>query len=51
MPEDPWGRQYQYRYPGQHNKDRPDIWSMGKDGQDGTADDIGNWSNEEPAAK
>ena len=40
---DPWGRPYQYRYPGQHNKDKYDIWSSGKDGQDGTADDIGNW--------
>ena len=23
--------------------DAGDIWSMGPDGQDGTADDIGNW--------
>jgi len=47
VPEDPWGRPYQYRYPGQHNKDRYDIWSSGKDGQDGTADDVGNWTTAE----
>jgi general secretion pathway protein G len=42
-PLDPWGREYQYAYPGVKNKDDYDLWSMGPDGQSGTADDIGNW--------
>ncbi len=41
---DPWGNPYQYRFPGQQNQGRPDIWSVGPDGQLGTADDITNWS-------
>jgi len=40
---DPWGTPYQYRYPGIHNKNKPDVWSKGPDGRNGTADDIGNW--------
>ena len=43
MPLDPWGRPYQYRYPGTKNKSGYDLWSMGPDGVDGTDDDIGNW--------
>jgi len=43
VPLDPWGREYQYLYPGQYNTDKPDIWSMGPDGVDGTEDDITNW--------
>jgi general secretion pathway protein G len=42
-PTDPWGHEYQYAYPGTKNKDGYDLWSMGPDGQNGTADDIGNW--------
>jgi general secretion pathway protein G len=42
-PNDPWGHQYQFQFPGQHNPDTYDLWSMGPDGQTGTADDIGNW--------
>ena len=43
---DPWGNAYQYRYPGQHNPTRFDLWSRGADGADGgegEAADIGNW--------
>jgi general secretion pathway protein G len=43
VPLDPWGREYQYLYPGQYNTDKPDIWSLGPDGVDGTEDDITNW--------
>lgn len=43
VPLDPWGHEYKYVYPGQHNKDGYDLWSLGPDGVDGTADDIGNW--------
>jgi len=43
MPLDPWKNPYKYAYPGTHNKESYDLWSMGPDGVDGTADDIGNW--------
>ena len=43
IPNDPWGRPYQYRFPGEHNQDYFDLWSPGADGQDGTKDDITNW--------
>lgn len=42
---DPWGNPYQYRSPGTHNATSYDVWSNGPDGQDGSADDIGNWGN------
>jgi len=41
--KDPWGHAYQYRYPGKHNPDRYDVFSMGPDGLPDTPDDIGNW--------
>jgi general secretion pathway protein G len=43
IPNDPWGEQYQYAYPGQKNKTGYDLWSKGPDKQSGTADDVGNW--------
>lgn len=43
LANDPWDNPYQYAYPGKHNTESYDIWSMGPDGQSGTADDIGNW--------
>jgi general secretion pathway protein G len=43
IPLDPWDRPYQYCYPGKYNPDSFDVWSLGPDGQDNTADDIGNW--------
>jgi general secretion pathway protein G len=42
-PLDPWGHPYQYRYPGAHNKNGVDLFSIGKDGREGTEDDIANW--------
>ncbi|MCU0890840.1 MAG: type II secretion system major pseudopilin GspG [Sandarakinorhabdus sp.] len=45
LPNDPWGRPYQYASPGR--KGPFDVWSMGPDGQSGPgaeADDIGNWN-------
>ena len=44
LPNDPWGHPYQYKQPGEHGE--YDLWSYGKDGQPGGADenaDIGNW--------
>jgi general secretion pathway protein G len=46
IPLDPWGRPYQYVYPGTQNPTSYDLWSTGPDGQDGTPDDIGNWMTE-----
>jgi general secretion pathway protein G len=40
---DPFGNPYQFRNPPTNNSDKPDIWSWGPDGQEGTADDIVNW--------
>ncbi|MAP95820.1 MAG: type II secretion system protein GspG [Ponticaulis sp.] len=46
LPKDPWGNDYQYRYPGENS--RVDIFSLGADGRPGGEDlnaDIGNWEN------
>lgn len=42
-PVDPWGRPYRYKYPGEHNRLSYDLYSLGKDGADGTEDDVKNW--------
>ena len=45
LPLDPWGRPYQYLYPGQQSV--IDIYSLGADGRlggDGSNADIGNWN-------
>ncbi len=41
---DPWGSPYQYVSPGTRTRDGFDVWSVGPDGQEGTEDDIGNWT-------
>ena len=43
LPKDPWQRDYVYVVPGKHNPNSYDLYSKGKDGIDGTADDKGNW--------
>ena len=40
---DPWERPFHYRYPGIRNSEGPDLWSIGKDGKTGTADDYSNY--------
>jgi general secretion pathway protein G len=40
---DPWGRPYLYKFPGEHNPDSYDLSSRGKDGNEGGGDDISNW--------
>lgn len=42
IPEDPWKRPYQYRYPGTKNKSGYDVFSFGPDGVE-NENDIGNW--------
>jgi general secretion pathway protein G len=42
--QDPWGRDYNYAFPGRHNgQDKNDCWTSGQDGISGTPDDVGNW--------
>lgn len=44
-PLDPWGRPYQYRYPGEHGVF--DVFTLGADGEpggEGINADIGNWN-------
>jgi general secretion pathway protein G len=44
LPMDPWGNEFSYEYPPSRNThDKPDIWSLGPDGEEDTDDDIGNW--------
>jgi general secretion pathway protein G len=46
LKDDPWGNEYQYRYPGDFAVDF-DLWSFGPDGQNQTEDDIRNVSTRE----
>jgi general secretion pathway protein G len=46
IPLDPWGNEYQYRYPGQYNENGYDLYSVGPDHKLGGNDDITNWSSE-----
>ncbi len=44
VPDDPWGRAYLYKYPGEHND--YDLFTLGKDGKPGgvkEAEDVVNW--------
>lgn len=44
VPQDPWNRDYEYRFPGEHGLF--DIYSLGADGQtggDGESRDVGSW--------
>ena len=44
IPQDPWGNEYHYRYPGEHGA--YDIYSLGADnteGGEGEAQDVVSW--------
>jgi general secretion pathway protein G len=41
---DPWGNEYLYECPGTYNEESYDLSSAGPDGQEGTDDDIQNWT-------
>lgn len=43
-PKDAWKKPLQYQYANDGSLSKPKIWSFGPDGQDGTADDVTNWS-------
>lgn len=42
-PIDPWGNAYRYLQPGVNNPQEYDLFSVGPDGAEGTADDVVNW--------
>ena len=46
IPLDPWGNEYEYRYPGQKNEYGYDLYSGGPDGREGGDDDIDNWTSD-----
>lgn len=48
-PIDPWGRPYQYKYPGSHEE--YDLYSFGKDGVEGGGDDVTNWEDDTAKAQ
>jgi general secretion pathway protein G len=47
IPEDPWGHEYVYIYPGATNQGGFDLMSYGPDGVQGGGDDITNNENEQ----
>lgn len=46
LPTDPWGHPYVYAFPGRHNANGYDLYSLGQSGQDGAPDNIGNWQQQ-----
>lgn len=46
VPNDPWGRPYNYAIPGTHNPKSFDVWSDGPEGAEAGESDIGNWQPE-----
>jgi len=40
--KDPWGAEYQYRFPATKSKKKYDLFSLGEDGVE-SEDDTGNW--------
>lgn len=46
VPLDAWGNAFNYSRPGTHNTQSYDLWSNGKDAEEGTSDDITNWTSE-----
>jgi general secretion pathway protein G len=46
VPKDPWGSEYIYKQPGQHNENGYDLSSNGPDNQPNTDDDIINWTKD-----
>ncbi len=40
VPRDPWGNEYHYKFPGSVDRSRPEVVCYGKDGLEGTEDDM-----------
>ena len=49
-PKDGWGHPFAFKCPGDHNNDI-DLVSKGKDGKEGTEDDIKSWEEADDSAK
>lgn len=45
LTQDPWGNDYIYLNPGNHNSKGYDVYSAGPDGEPDTDDDVGNWNS------
>lgn len=45
-PKDGWGKPFVMKCPGEHDTDGIDLLSFGKDGKEGTADDIKSWEDD-----
>ncbi len=45
VPEDAWGQNFQYFSPSTHSDAAYDILSVGKDGQEGSEDDVKSWES------
>lgn len=45
--KDPWGNEYNYRFPGEYEESTYDIWSNGPDEEEGTEDDVTSWKTDE----
>lgn len=45
LPQDPWGHDYVYAFPGAHNKEDYDLSSYGADAVE-SADDVVNWKTD-----
>jgi general secretion pathway protein G len=43
-PVDPWNQPFNFKCPGDKNTDSADVWSKGRDKQDGTEDDVKGWA-------
>ena len=49
IPQDPWGNNFEYFFPGTHGQEM-EIISKGKDGELNTADDITSWNADSKTA-
>lgn len=49
-PKDPWNQPFGYKCPGEHG-DQPDVWSKGKDKQEGSDDDVRGWMSQNEQCK
>jgi hypothetical protein len=48
MPNDRFGNAWGYRQVSEHGEeDKYDLWSAGRDKQEGTGDDINSWKSDE----
>jgi general secretion pathway protein G len=44
--KDACNKDLKYKFPGEYHQNGYDLWSVGPDGEDGTEDDIANWTKE-----